>query len=189
MSRTIMPSFKDFPREGFLIGCLLAGYADLEIGLLNCVQVIRQDFDTVLKAMFRIRGETNRINIADSLGRFHYAQCGLEDHFIKAIAATRHCMKIRNQYSHCVWWSDNTGKLAFANLEEVAKSDVLVGSLKDLTAYHVDVQFLEAQEVYFVYVNDLLGWINYEGRLKSGKLSKNPISFPKEIQQPPLRVI
>jgi len=188
MARTIMPSFEKHPQEGVIIGRLLAGYADLEIALLNCVQVVREDFDAVLKTMFRIRGETNRINIADALGREHYAVHNLETDFAEAIKAARFCLKIRNQYSHCVWWSDNSGKLAFANLEEVAKGDELVGSLKDLTAYHVDEPLLRAQEAYYLYTNDLIGWINYEGRLKAGKLSANLLSRPVVLKPPLLHV-
>jgi hypothetical protein len=65
-----MPSFLTYSDEAKIIGNLLAGYTDLEVGLLNCIQVVRAfEFDTVLKAMFRVRGETNRIKIADALGR------------------------------------------------------------------------------------------------------------------------
>src|ERR1700730_13427466 len=114
-----MPSFLTYSDEAKIIGNLLAGYTDLEVGLLNCIQVVRTfEFDTVLKAMFRVRGETNRIKIADALGRVPYRELGLEGSFIKVIGAMNFCMKIRNQYAHCVWWDDNTKKLAFANLEE-----------------------------------------------------------------------
>ena len=78
-----------------MIRDLLAGYTDLEIGLLHCVQIVRNDFDVVLKAMFRVRGETARINVADGIGRHHYRQLGLENSFDKAISAMRHCVKIR----------------------------------------------------------------------------------------------
>jgi hypothetical protein len=188
MSRTIMPSFSKYNKEGAIIGRLLVGYGDLELSLLNCVQVVRGDFDAVLKTMFRVRGETNRINIGDALGRFYYAQHSLEGQFTKAIGALRGCLKIRNQYSHCVWWDNNTAKLAFANLEEVAKQNVLVGSLKNLTVHHVDVPLLETQEEYFVYTNDLIGWINQEGQVRAGKASSNPHSEPKDIPPPALHL-
>jgi hypothetical protein len=32
---------------------------------MHCVQVVRDDFDAVLKAMFRPRGEATHIDIAD----------------------------------------------------------------------------------------------------------------------------
>jgi hypothetical protein len=109
---SIMPAFANFPHEAEIIGRLLAGYTNLEIGLMNCVQVVRGDFDTVLKAMFRARGETARIDIADAFGRHHYDSAKLGTEFSMAISAVRYCLRIRNQYAHCGWWDDNSGNLA-----------------------------------------------------------------------------
>jgi hypothetical protein len=69
MSRSILGPFLTFHKGASIIGRLLAGYTNLEVGLMHCVQVVRDDFDAVLKAMFRPRGETSRIDIADALGR------------------------------------------------------------------------------------------------------------------------
>lgn len=122
MARTILLPFQSpFDKEGAIIGRLLAGYTNLEVGLLHCVQVVRDDFDSVLKAMFRTRGESQRIDIADALGRYYYHDHKLGTKFEMAIGAMRHCLRIRNQYAHCVWWDDRSGKLSFANLEEIAK--------------------------------------------------------------------
>jgi hypothetical protein len=41
----VMPAFQRFPNEAAIIGRLLAGYAELEIDLLNCVCRLR---DTIL---------------------------------------------------------------------------------------------------------------------------------------------
>jgi hypothetical protein len=76
--------------------------------------------DAVLKAMFRPRGETSRIDIADALGRHFYRDRGLGTEFEMGVSAVRYSLKIRNQYAHCVWYDDKSGKLAFVNLEEVA---------------------------------------------------------------------
>ena len=59
----IRATFDKFPTEGAIIGRLLAGYADLEIVPVHCAQVVREDLDTVLKTMFRTRGETPRTNV------------------------------------------------------------------------------------------------------------------------------
>jgi hypothetical protein len=41
---------------------------------MNCVHVARSfDLNATLKAMFRVRGETNRIDVADGLARAAYA--------------------------------------------------------------------------------------------------------------------
>ena len=44
-----------FHKEAAIIARLLAGYTNLEVELMHCVQVVRDDFDAVLKAMFRPR--------------------------------------------------------------------------------------------------------------------------------------
>jgi hypothetical protein len=131
MGRSILGPFLKFPDEAAIIGRLSAGYTTLEIGLMHCVQVVRDDFDAVLKAMFRGRGETARIDIADALGRHFYDDRGLATEFGMAVGAVRYCLKIRNQYAHCVWYDDNSGKLAFVNVEEIAKDNT---KLKDLTS-------------------------------------------------------
>jgi hypothetical protein len=184
---SIMPAFAAFPREAEIIGRLLAGYTNLEIGLMNCVQVVRLDFDTVLKAMFRARGESARVDIADAFGRHYYEDRKLGTEFSMAISAVRHCLKIRNQYSHCAWWDDNSGKLAFANMEDIAKGNAFLADLATLPTYHVDVPLLNDQEAYFVYVDRILGWVNYEGRVRAGTLRSNALAAPQHLKQPLMR--
>jgi hypothetical protein len=50
MARSIMAPFSKFATEGDTIGRLLAGYSNIEIGLMNCVQVATGDFDRVLRS-------------------------------------------------------------------------------------------------------------------------------------------
>ena len=112
----ILRAFEDFPDEAALISRMLAGYADLEIGLMHSVTVIREDHDLALKAMFRGRGNSLRIDVADAIARQPYNDLGIGAEFERAISSVRHCLKIRNLYAHCTWWNDHTGQLAFANL-------------------------------------------------------------------------
>jgi hypothetical protein len=171
-----------------LIRLCLAGYTNLEVGLMHCVQVVRDDFDAVLKAMFRPRGETSRIDIADSLGRHFYHDRGLGTEFEMGVSAVRYSLKIRNQYAHCVWYDDKSGKLAFVNLEEIAGDNTRLNDLKSLTTWHVDVPLLMAQEQYFVYADKILMWTNYEGRLRDKKLQNNPAQKPPPLKQPDLKI-
>jgi hypothetical protein len=187
-SRSILSPFLKFPDQAAIIGRLSAGYTTLEVGLMNCVQVVREDFDAILKAMFRVRGETARIDIADALGRHFYDDRGLGTEFGMAIGAVRHCLKIRNQYSHCVWSDDNSGNLAFVNVEEISRDNARVVDFQSLTILHVDVPILQAQEEYFVYTDELLAWTNYEGRLGDGKIKTNPLMKPNQIRQPALHM-
>ena len=91
----------------------------------------------------------------------------------------RFCLKVRNQYAHGVWWDDYSGKLAFANLEELAGRKRQVNDLEKLKAYHVDVALLGAQEACFVYADEYLAWINLEGRFRAGKIKVQPLPKPK----------
>jgi hypothetical protein len=188
MSRPILAPFLKFHEEAAIIGRLLAGYTNLEVGLMHCVQVVRDDFDAVLKAMFRPRGETSRIDIADALGRHFYHDRGLGTEFEMGVGAVRHCLKIRNQYAHCVWYDDQSGKLAFVNLEEVAGENTRLKDLKSLTTWHVDVSLLMAQEQYFVYADEILARTNHEGRLRDGKLQINTLQKPPAPKRPDLKI-
>jgi hypothetical protein len=147
------------------------------------------DLDTVLKKMFRIRGETRRINEAEKLGQPDYHRLELGGDFQKAVRVVRYCLAIRNQYSHWVWWDDYSGKLAFANLEDLARRKRPVRDLTKLKAHHIDAALLDAQEAYFVHADELLAWINYEGRARDGKLKGgNVLPKPKPLKKPRLRL-
>jgi hypothetical protein len=191
MPRSIMAPFSKFPKEGDTIGRLLAGYSNIEIGLMHCVQVATGDFDAVLRKMFGARGESKRITAAEKLGLPEYQRLGLATDFKKAIRVVRYCLKIRSQYAHWIWWDDYSGKLAFANIEDLTKYKRKIKDLSKLKAHHVDAALLAAQEAYFVYADELLAWIKHEGRFKDGKLGnakRNPLDKPKGVKRPKLRL-
>lgn len=186
---SVIKAFARFPKQAEIIGRLLAGFADIEIALMHCVQVVRDgDLDTVLKAMFRTVGESSRIQVADAFGRHHYTALGLETEFSMAISAVKYSWRIRSQYAHCLWYDDNTGQLAFTNLEEIAKENAFLKDLRSLTIMHVDVPFLHDQELFFNYTEYLLVWVNFEGRTRSGELKQNPTQKPKSLRQPELHL-
>lgn len=181
-------AFTKFHDEGIIIGRLLASYAELELCLLHCVNVARDDFDTVYKTMFRERGELRRINMADILGRQKYHELGLGTQFEMALSSIHFCRKVRNQYAHCTWYDDFTGLLAFVNLEKGAESNKPVKDFKKLTILHIDIPTLILQEQFFEYTNALLVWLNFEGRRIAGKLSRPQELAPKHLKQPPLHI-
>jgi hypothetical protein len=149
------------------------------------VSLARHDFDAVLKAMFRARGEARRIDVSDALGRQLYQAAGLGTDFDMAISAVRHCLRIRNQYSHCNWYDDRSGRLAFVNVEEIAKSNQLVNGFSELTRRYVDVPTLESQEQYFSYADALLTYANYQLRFQAGELREQIFAKPAQLAQPP----
>lgn len=89
--------------------------------------------------MFKERGETRRVNIAEIFGSQKYRKLGLGTQFEMAIGSIRYCLKIRNKYAHCIWYDDYSGSLAFTNLEEGTKTNKSVQDFKDLTIQHIDV--------------------------------------------------
>jgi hypothetical protein len=184
----ILPVFAQFPKESAIIARLLAGYSLLEIDLLNCVQVATGDFNAALKTLFRIRGEARRITEGEKLGAPVYKRLGLTADFGEAIGAMRHCRMIRNQYAHCQWWNDAAGNFVFANLEDVAKENNPVISLATLPPKRVDGSLLAEQEAFYKYTDKMLAWVNYEGRLRAGKLSSPLIAKPEKMSPPPLHI-
>jgi len=183
---TLLPFFT-FKAEAAIIGRLLAGYTNLEIDLFHCVQIASGDFDTALKTMFKIRGETNRILQAAKLGEPLYKSLKLDSNFRSAINVMRWCLKIRNQYTHSVWWNDLSGHLAFANIEEIARLPDIQTDLKHLPVSHICEHILKLQEDYFAYCDRCFIWVNFEGRYRAQKLSTRIYPKPRQMKRPPLR--
>jgi len=163
---------------------MLAGYADLEIDLMHCAKVVRGDLDLALKAMFRGRGNAQRIDIADALARQPYHALGIGQDFERAIGAVRYCLRIRNLYAHCTWWNDNSGQLAFANLENLAKLHVPVQDLHGLDVHHVTVPHLQSQFAYFEHADGLLIGVIQEGNRRAGRTAYPGISIPAAVAPP-----
>lgn len=181
---TILRAFQNFPNEAALIGRMLAGYADLEIDLMHCAKSVRGDLDLALKTMFRGRGNAQRIDMADALARQAYQAIGLGQDFERAIGVVRYCLKIRNLYAHCTWWNDNSGQLAFANLEDLARLNVPINDLHGLNVHHVTEPHLQTQFSYFEYADDLLIGVIQEGNRRAGRPAYPGITIPAAVAQP-----
>lgn len=184
VTMAILRAFQDFPNEAALIGRVLAGYADLEIDLMNCANAVRGDLDLALKTMFRGRGNSQRIDIAEAIARQLYVNLNLVAEFDAAITAVRLCLRIRNLYAHCTWWNDNSGQLAFANLEDLAKGNAVVANLHGLIVNHVTVPHLQNQFAYFEYADQMLLGILQEGNRRAGKPAHPEIIIPPAMTAP-----
>lgn len=181
-----MPAFDTFPQEGAIVGRLLVGYGELELSLCFCVAEARNDLDMAFKAMFRPRGETQRIDIADAMGRVPYRDIRLGTHFEEAISSTRYCLKIRNQYAHCYWTDDFGRQLGFATLEETAKANQPLDDISRIKISDIDLATLKAQEAYFVYTHRCITYLLHEFKVRAERLTKSPFSIPKKVSRPPL---
>jgi hypothetical protein len=138
--------------------------------------------------MFRKRGETLRVNEAEKLFVSYPQHYGLLGDFQKAVRLVRYCLKVRNQYAHGVWWDDHGGKLACANMEELGVRKRKVRDLAKLKPYHVEAALLAVQEAWFVYADEYLAWINYEGRARAGTIRSNPLEKPRPVKRARLRL-
>jgi hypothetical protein len=182
----MFPIHNTFQREMAVIGRLLVDYGELELDLMNCVQVARSfDFNATLKAMFRVRGETNRIDIADGLGRPAYVNLKLEAEFDFTFGAMRHCLRIRNKYAHAFWHDPNMGKnLCYVSLEELAREIEEIRDLTALTFFFIDEGLLLQQERFFEYTRALINYVNHQGRYNSGALKQQIFPLPATVAQP-----
>jgi hypothetical protein len=185
----MFPIHNTFPREMAVIGRLLVDYSELEVDLMNCVQVARSfDLNATLKAMFRVRGETNRIDVADGLGRTAYVAVNLATEFDEMITAIRQCLRFRNKYAHAYWHDPDMGKnLCYVSLEELAKESAEVRDLTALTFFFIDEALLLRQEQFFEYTRALVSYVNQQGQANRAGLRRQ-YQRPTSIAPPPFYV-
>lgn len=183
---TIIPAFDKFPKEGEIIGRLLSGYGELELMLCFCVAAARNDFDMVFKAMFRPRGESQRIHIADAMGRMPFKKLSIGRQFSEAVESVRYCLKIRNRYAHCYWTDDYGRQLGFVQLEDTAEKSTLVNDVFHIPATDVDLKLLQNQEAYFVYTSQCLNVLQTHAKGLATKATNGLLTFPEKVWRPNL---
>lgn len=182
-------AFGVFPTEGVILGRLLTGYTDIEYQLCLCAGMGGGDVAKAITDIFSKRGETRRVNIADKLGGAGYMVAGLGAEFDEAIEDMLLCLKIRNQYAHCIWHDPRRGRLAFAHMEEIASPTGPGADPINLTFKYVDVPLLNHQEQFFFYTRDNLNFLNYRRRQIVGDISAGAnLRTPTKVARPPLHL-
>jgi len=185
----LVEAFKRFKQEGQIIGRLLAGYTAIEYQLCMCAGMGGGDVERAITDLYSKRGETKRVRVADGLGGAGYAAAGLGPAFDDAIDDMMVCVTIRNQYAHCIWHDDRTGRLAFAHMEEIAVPTGPAPDLTNLTFHYLDVSLLTEQEAFFIYVKDNLNYLNYRRRQIAGEIEAGAIlRVPVKVPQPRLHL-
>ena len=181
----MFPIHLKFPDEMAAVGRILVNYGELELDLMHAVSMAKSvGLNTALKSIFRVRGETNRIDIADGIARASYVAGGLEAEFDEAIAVTRACLAIRNRYAHAYWHSPEKTILCYVSLEELAKDKDEIKDLMSLTFFVIDLPLLKQQEDFFLYASRLLTYMNYELRARTMKTFVNPFGRPPVVAKP-----
>lgn len=184
----IMPAFHRFPNEAAMIGRLLAGYGELEFDMCEVVGVVLRDPTLAFRAVFRMRQESQRIDLMDSFLHKAVEKYGLSGPYGHALGAIRYCRTIRNQFAHSHWIDFKTEGLFFTNLEDAARSNKGGEPLAHFR--HVDVQLLQSHEAYYSYAQDCLLFLQHTIRAKDaeaiGGSYHHPWTEPKAQAQPPL---
>jgi hypothetical protein len=175
---TLMPAFHRHAQEAAIIGRLLIGYGELEYMLSVCLGRVLEDIERAQRTLFVIRGETNRLRIAEELTRYPYFQKQLGAEFTETMRAMELCRQIRNQFAHCHFDDDPTAGLFFTSLEKSTKDT----ELWDHEWSHIDVPLLTRQEAYFEYTIECLQYLASEYAFRNGKARENPFPMPIRLE-------
>jgi hypothetical protein len=179
----LLVEFVDFPQEREIIGSLLISYGEIEWALAICLQqALDISASDATRILFRVKGESARIETVDAIARPSFSKIGLVGQWGNAVGAARHCKKIRNQYAHCHWRLFD-GVLRFLNLDEEAEA--AEGPLI-VDAIPLKLDLLKRQHTYFIYALDCLYYLEEEYKKRAGRSSSHDQLEPKSIPAPPL---
>lgn len=175
--------FRRFPAEREAIGNMLMVYGEIEFAILGCLgDVLDGDLNTAARILFRVKGESARIDVADAIIRPAFQKNDLEKKWENTIGAIHFCRRIRNQYAHCHWqlWED---KIRFLNFDR----DVRTPSGELILKLHrIDGALLKAQSIFFEYTLDWLYFLEKEHQKRLGKIVSHSIEQPKMMAAPAL---
>jgi hypothetical protein len=181
----ILVEFINYPQEREIIGRLLIAYGELEWALAACVrESTGSTMSESIRVLFRVRGESARIEVADAIARPAYIKIDLGGQWGNAIGAARICKNIRNQYAHCHWRKLPDGALRFINLDADATSEA--GTVLEAEAIRIELELLQRQEDFFKYALDWLYYLQEEYKKRAGRSTSHYLQAPKSIPAPPL---
>ncbi len=175
----IASAFAEDIKPGWLIGQMLIGYGEIEYELASLLGAA-YDPRMALRAMFRSRGETARIEVADSLLHPRCLEIGVKAKYEITISAVKFCKNVRNQYSHCHWHLED-GDLWFYNMESAAEGHP---ETIDFTFQHVNMKLLLEQLAYFNYSRYCLIHLQNQFGYHGGLKNQDPTPWPKAPQRP-----
>ncbi len=169
--------------EMAIVGRLLAGYGELEYALGLLLAAVLNDIPTMIRVLFRARGEEARIQIADALMRHKFENTALKHLYNETISDMQHCKTIRNQFAHCMFDGfSRTGTLCFVDLEKTAR-ETTKSKVKPVS---VELSLLEKHEEYFGYVQWRLFYLAREYERLIDEAKKHNLKLQKAVPRPPL---
>jgi hypothetical protein len=190
----LMPAFRRRRKDSAIVGRLIAGYGELEFLLAFCVGAalasrrkplpnhargrhrIRYEH-IAIKQIFRIRGESNRIQVAKRLMYKSFLKAEMKSEYIHTMGAMKDCLKIRNLFTHCHWGQSRKRGLFFVDLEEIAhRSERLKIEFR-----HADGKTLAYLEDYFWHTFEWLDYLAKAYAVKTGWMLGPAPSKPKRM--------
>lgn len=173
------------PAERDLIGRIILLYGVLEVGLLQLVSaVLGGKIYTAQRILYRLRSESNRLEVADALIRSTLAEHHLSQAWEDAYSAMKFCKGIRNTYAHSQWLSDN-GFLRFGDMDKTAKTR---DGKSQIDFHPLIAATLEKQLAYFTHTYHLLLWSLDQYQIAAGLPRKLPdgqhVLKPKKTPRP-----
>lgn len=183
---SILTMLDQHPDERDLIGKIILAYGVLEVSLLECVRsALNGDIYTATRVLYRLKSESNRLEVADALVRHKMAEQKLGAAWEDAYGAFKFCKNIRNSYAHSTWISDPHGTLRFGDLEKSAKT--AVGQSK-ISFRPLTKPILEKQFAYFAREDHLILWCLDQYQKATGLPRKLPdnqhVTKPKRVPRP-----
>lgn len=183
MASSLLLQFKNHGRKLDLIGRIILAYGELEIGLMDLLKAtLNGDTKTAVSTLYRLKSESNRLEIADALVTPRLAEHKLDGAWNEAYAAMKCCKDIRNVYAHGQWLDDK-GHLRVGDLEipAIHKGPECSIKLRAVTTFE-----LKEQLAYFQYAHHQMAWISDKYRLTTGqpRLIEQKIPKPKKVHPP-----
>jgi len=179
-----MPTaFDRFKREGEIIGRLVIEYGEMEWDFCLLVSAIIGDLDPALKAMYRTRGETQRIDVGDALARSRLPAGRIRTLYEETVSHMRTCLKLRNQYAHTNWIDDPTDGLTFVKIEDIAQSHAKADTA-NLQRYRLTAEIVEDQQRFFVDVFQNMRYLNLEIRSLDGSQPSSGFHYVSPMRLP-----
>jgi hypothetical protein len=180
--QSILPSVPRFRKYFTHLGSMVLGYTELEFDFFNLLALsLKRDIGVAVRVMYRVRGEEQRIEVADALIRPAFTNAGLRDIYCEALSDLHHCRKIRNQYAHAQWDIFDKKGLRFVSFEDPAKTP----SDTTLHRRRLTVPLVKRQHAYFCYVSFRLIWLGVEFEHATGlELTHPRHPLPPAVARP-----
>ncbi|OHC96731.1 MAG: hypothetical protein A3H25_10710 [Sphingomonadales bacterium RIFCSPLOWO2_12_FULL_63_15] len=175
--------FDRFKEEGELIGRMILEYGELEWMLCLIAGHVLTDLDTAIKALYRSRGELQRMEVADALIRQRIEDNKLKQIYEQTFAHMKVCKSIRNQYAHTNWVHAGSDKLCYVGIEEMAASHEPI-KMHNMPLYHLDIDTVIDQARFFNQVMQNMSYLTMEMQHVLGLSTTTGFHYVPNIRRP-----